>query len=118
MGVEQQLTPIVNGKYKNLNIKPKPEKGIAGLDDGNYIIVKKRFAEGIERVGQFGKSYSCAVDYNGESVSFWLKEREHDVYKNIGGQDDSVKISLKEEVKVNPKTKVKMLVPVLSFELV
>lgn len=119
---EQKLevtTNESNGKtYYNLNLKENVKKGTKGIDDGNFIIVKKRFAEGMERNSQYGKSYSCAVEYDGKQASFWLNEREHDVYKNVGGQDDLVRITLNEEKYINKKTGAKGLRAVLSFELV
>jgi len=116
MNEEQTLEIVQNGEYKNINLKPKLNKGIAGLNDGNFIVVEKVFAEGYEVESKFGKSYSCRAKYKGDEVSFWLNAKEHDVYKDLGGIGDSVKITLKKEAFVNPKTGVEMLIARLYFE--
>ena len=116
--MEQDLNIVTNGQYKNINLKPRPMKGIKGLESDNYIIVEKVFPEGYENQGKFGPSYSCKVLYKGEEVAFWLNEKEHNVYKDLGGQGDKVKITLKKEPYVNPKTGVEMLFNKLYFELV
>jgi len=116
--VEQELDIIENGQYKNINLKPKLNKGIAGLEKDNYVIVEKTFAEGREHVSQYGKSYSCGVSYRGEDVTFWLSEKEHIVYKELGGIGDRVKITLTKESFVNKKSGVEMLYNKLNFELV
>ena len=36
--VEQELEIVTNGQYKNINLKPRPLKGIKGLEDGNFIL--------------------------------------------------------------------------------
>jgi len=116
MNEEQELEVTQNGEYKNINLKPKLNKGIAGLNDGNFITVAKVFAEGYEVTSKFGLSYSCRANYKGDEVSFWLNEKEHAVYKDIGGVDDSVKITLKKEPYVNPKTGMEMILNKLYFE--
>lgn len=113
---EQELQIIANGEHKNINLKPKLNKGIAGLEEGNHVIVEKVFAEGYENDGKFGKSYSCKVKYKGEEVSFWLTEKEHEVYKTIGGVEDKVKITLTKENYVNKNTGVETRYNKLVFE--
>lgn len=120
---EQQLTPIVNGKYLNLDIKPK--KGVGGLSNGNHIIVEKAFVEGqaVASTKYFNKdgspqvSYTCKAKYNDQDVSFWLNENEHTKFAAVGGVGDKVKITLTKETMVNPRTGVEMLINRLSFEL-
>jgi len=122
--VKQELEILKNGQYSNLNLKPKLNKGLKGLDDGNHIIVEKVFAEGYEYISKTLKdyndeplkSYSCKVLYNGEEVTFWLNAKEHEVFKDIGGIGDNVKISLKKEPTVNKFTGVEMLINRLYFE--
>lgn len=117
--VEQTLEIVPNGQYKNINLKPKLNKGIPGLDNGNHIIVEKtNFAEGMAINGKFGTSYSCRVTYRGEEVSFFLNEKEHQQYAQTGDVGDSVKITLTKEPFVNKKTGVEMLFNKLTFELV
>lgn len=121
--VEQKLVGVeTKGKedkvYVNFNLKSKPLKGIQGIDPGNYIVVKKVFAEGKEFNGQFGKSYSCRVEHNGVEGSFWLNEKEHAKFKDCGGIGDNVKISLNKEPFVNKKTGVEMIISRLTFEKV
>ena len=117
--VEQELEITVNGQYNNINLKPKPLKGMKGLEDGNHIVVKKLFAEGFEvepKNPTWKPSYSCKAEYLGKEVTFWLTQKEHDSYKVIGGVDDSVKITLKKEGRVNPKTGIESVYPILYFE--
>jgi len=115
--MEQEINIVENGQYKNINLKPKPMKGITGIDNGNYIIVEKVFAEGFENEGKFGKSYSCKVRYKDEECSFWLNEKEHAIYGPLGGVGDLIRISLNKESFVNPKTGVEMLYNKLTFAL-
>ncbi len=111
-----QITP--KGQYNNINLKE--------LEDGDFIVVKKKFAEGYKFESKTLKkkdgspviSYSCRATYGDKEVSFWLNEAQHKLYAACGGIDDAVKIIAKEEKKVNPKTKAKMLINVLSFEKV
>jgi len=123
MGEEQKLEIVENGVFKNLHLKPKLNKGIKGLDDGNFVIVEKIFAEGYEKVMKEGtpdeyRFYNCKVNYLGEECSFLLYENEHGKFAEQGGIGDKVKITLTKVTKVNPKTNVEMLVPTLSFEKV
>lgn len=123
MGTEQKLEIQTNigkdGKeYYNLNLKPKPLKNIKGLDDGNFIIVEKVFIEGYEIESKYGKIYSCKVKYDNKEPTFILNEKEHAVYKNIGGIGDGVKITLNKRSVLNKMTGMEMIVPTLSFEKV
>lgn len=128
--MEQELEIKTNiGKngteYKNINLKDKSKTNEKGIQDGNYIIVEKTSVDGFEHVSPTLKtakgdpviSFSCKARYKGQDVSFWLSAREHELYKAVGGVGDKVKISLAEEKKVNPRTGVKNLIPVLSFSL-
>lgn len=108
---EKELNIVVNGQYKN--IKPKKD-----LEDGDFFIITKKFAEGREVNGKFGISYSCSGFYNGEEVSFFLKPKEHQLYAETGGVDDNVKVFVTEQTKVNPKTGMKFITKDLHFEKV
>ncbi len=114
--VEQDVTIIKNGKYNNLFLKPSPSKGAPGMDNGNHVIVTKSFVDGKEFPGQYGPSFLCAVEYKGEKCSFFLNQKEHDVWKTLGGQGDKVKVTLTERT-IMTKTG-KRIVADLSFELV
>lgn len=120
---EQKLEIIENGQYKNINLKTKPENKktkkpmVPGIDKDNFIIVEKIYAEGYENPGNYGLSYSCKVIYLGEEVSFWLDEEEHDAYKEVGGVDDKVKITLTKEMLTNAKGR-DYIKQILTFELV
>lgn len=115
---ETKLEIKTNGQYNNIDLK--------GLEDGQYIIVEKVFAEGYKfeskkytkKDGTPTLSFSCKVKYDGKDVTFWLNEIPHNTYKVTGGIGDKVKITAKEEKRINPKTKVKTLVNVLHFEKV
>lgn len=106
-------TKVVGDKtYKNIDLKQ--------LQDGEYVIVEKKFAEGRGVQGKFGKTYSCAVTYEGEDVTFWLREKyqEHQRYAETGGVGDKVKVTATEEKVINPKTKAKILVTKFYFDKV
>lgn len=104
MEIEQKEATIpieTQGNFKNISLKQKWEEGTQvrpGLGDGEYIIVEKdTYNEGREVVTQYGKSFSCGVKYNDESVSFWLTPEEHEKYVSVAGIGDKVKIlNLKE----------------------
>ena len=131
--MEQKIELIQNGNYFNLPLKTKYKKNgkmlvlddngqkiikEKGLDDGNFIIVEKKYAEGRANDGLYGTSYSCGVIYGEQECSFWLNEAEHDVYKNLGGQGDSVKISMRIETYTHRVLGVPMEKQVLIFESV
>jgi hypothetical protein len=93
--------------YKNLNLKTRPKKGIKGLDNDQYIIVEKLFPTGYkvdtgfkDKEGNPNYNYSCKVKYNEQEVSFFLNEKEHEVYSQLGGIGDKVKITAKDEIYV------------------
>ena len=113
---ETDLPITENGQYKNIVLKPKPLKGIKGIEPDTYIVVEKVFAEGYENDGKFGKSYSCKVSYKGDEVTFWLNEKEHTIYKDIGGVGDNVKIYLTRESYMNPKSGLEITYNKLNFE--
>ena len=116
MSEEQKLEIVENGQYNNLNLKTNFAKKIKGIEDGNYIIVTKCFAEGREWQGKYGPSYSCKVTYDDTECSFWLNQKEHEVFMDCGGIDDKVKITLKKETYVlNNEERTKQ---VLYFEKV
>jgi hypothetical protein len=98
--MEQTLNPVDIGRKDkqgnqiyNLNLKTKVNAAtgevIQGLTVGNYVIVEKVFATGFE--AKFG--YSCKVRYNNTECSFFLSQKEHEVYKDLGGIGDKVKIT-------------------------
>jgi hypothetical protein len=118
MNEEQKINITKKGEYSNINLSDiTPEN--------NFIIVEKVFPDGRQVKSNFtypdGKAmfnYSCKVKYNGTECTFFLKEKEHAIYKELGGAGDRVKIYRNEVTKVNPKTKVKMIVGELKFEKV
>jgi hypothetical protein len=122
---EAKLEIVQNGEYKNLELKEKfkvidnqKQTVSAGIPDGDYVIVTKEFAEGLEVNGKFGPSYSCKVTYDGnEGCSFWLKPKEHDAYKSCGGVGDRIKISMAKKPFVM-KNGAEMTKQELSFEKV
>ena len=98
--VEQKLKELPieeNGQYKNISLKQKWDQGDLlrdGLGDGEYVIVNKddNFSEGLLNNGKFGPSYSCKVKYKDEQVSFWLNEKEHVKFAEVGDCGDTIKI--------------------------
>jgi len=118
MNEEQKLNVVERNGYKNINLKPNPAKGREGLEDGNFIIVEKTFAEGREVVLPSHKFYSCGVLYGDEEVSFPLSAKEHDAWKDLGGIGDKIKITLKKEPFINKQTGLEMIAKRLYFEKV
>lgn len=116
--VEQKLEIKSNGKFNNIDLKPKLHKGIKGLDNGNYIIVEKIYKDGLEKEGQYGKYYIMKVLYQEQEVSFFLSEKEHAEFSSLGEIGDKIKISLKKEPFVNKKTGVESILNKLVFERV
>lgn len=117
MSNETKLEIRPNGEYKNIELKTKYERNgkmlklgpdkkpvvkIAGIPDGDFIIVEKVMADGKEIAGKFGTSYTCKVKYQDEEVSFFLNEKEHQKYATLGGEGDKLKITLKFEEYTNP----------------
>lgn len=86
----------VKGTYKNLNIKV--------MEDGDTIEFEKIFMEGKAVKSKFqteGKpevfNYSCKVKYEGEEVTFFLNEKDHQNFKACGEVGSKIKIDVKEE---------------------
>ncbi len=118
--IKEVTLPIqVNGQWKNISLKQKWDEGTLvreGLGDGDYIIVTKGdYAEGKEFNGKFGLSYTCRVIYNDEEVSFFLNEKEHDRFKEVGAGEKMKIINLKETYVLNGQKKSKN---VFNFEQV
>jgi hypothetical protein len=93
--------------YKNIHIKSRPKKGIKGLENGEFIVIEKLFPTGYKvetgfknKDGTATFNYSCKAKYDGQEVSFFLNEAEHEVYSQLGGIGDKVKITAKDEVYV------------------
>ena len=130
MGEEQKIEITENGQYKNIGLRSNLKKGIKGIEDGNYIIVTKKFAEGKETRSMFEgvKGYNILVEYEGQDVSFFLNNKfradgtqwfdEYDRFNACGGIGDKVKITLRKEPFVNQKTGIEMIKQVLEFEKV
>lgn len=117
MSVEQSIKVYEtdkNGK-KYYTIKPKDD-----LDEGNYVIVTKKFETGKAYFSEkFQKnSYMCAVFIDGTEATLWLSEKQHALYEKCGGVDDEVKVIKFENKFENSRTKSKILYNDLKFELV
>jgi hypothetical protein len=116
MGKEQKIQIKTSGQYKN--IAPKKD-----LEQGNHIIIEKKFVDAKEVTGgKFNNtSYLAQVMYAGEEVSFFMTKNEHDVFKEVGGVGDRIKCTLGEKTfeRKNKEGKVigKMIYNTLSFEL-
>ena len=101
-----------NGIYKNLKLKEKLVVDVDGkevitenfvLEEGFVLLTKSgEFAEGKEIPSKFKKedkvtpcdpSFLCKATYEGEEVSFFLTQREHEAYKVLGGMGDTIKVS-------------------------
>ncbi len=114
--MEQKLDIVQNGDFKNIFFFSYIKNGAKGLDDGNFIVVEKVFADGREIDMKTYMIYSCKVKYLEEEVTFVLNAREHEEYKNLGGIGDKIKITLKKEPYINKKG-VEILAKNLYFEL-
>ena len=105
---EQKLNVKRQDGYSNIYLKD--------IEPDNYIIVEKVFPEGLEKEGKYGKYYIVKAKYNDEEVSFFLSSREHDTWKNLGGEGDLIKVTAFEEtIKVKSN---KMIVTRRKFDLV
>lgn len=122
-------------KEAKLKLTEKEYKGekqysinLKEMQDGEYIIVEKVFAESKGYPGKVKKKdgeasliFPCKVKYNDKEVTAWFYEAGHPQYKDfadVGGAMDKIKITCIEEKVVNPVTKVKMLVNRYKYELV
>lgn len=84
--MEKILTVVKNGEFNNVKLTE--------LGHGEFVMMKKIFAEGRHMPeGKFGPTYSCRTEYNGEEVSFFLKPAVHEMFKDVGGQEDTIKIT-------------------------
>jgi hypothetical protein len=118
MNTEQKLNIVekttAKGVYKNINLKD--------IEQGNYIIITKSDKEPKMFEKDFGqgmkKSYLIIANYQGEDVSFFLKDKNFQQFDNQGSAGDKVKVTAIENTFVNSKTKVKMLYNDLTFDLV
>jgi len=114
--VEQQIQIKTSGDFKN--IYPKKD-----LEQGNYIVIEKKFVDAKEMTGgKFNNtSYLAQVLYAGEEVSFFMTVNEHNQFKDVGGIGDKIKCILGENTFVRKnkegKTVGKMIYNTLSFEL-
>ena len=138
---ENELEIVKNGEYNNLNLKTKFKRAqgnlvldaqgekqvfIEGIANDSSITVEKVMKEGYENISKTLKdynkdplkSYSCKVKYKGEECSFWLSVDEHDIYKELGGIGDFVKITAEGRTSVNKKTGAKSEYQELVFEKV
>jgi len=130
---EDILEITTNGEYKNIELKEKlvrnglrlilgedgkPQIKSKGIEDGKFIIVEKTFADCKEVETKFGKSYLAGVEYQGEKVSFWLKEFEAKAFNSCGGVGDKVRIRMEKKEKINPISGLPIIVQNLSFDLV
>lgn len=89
MAEEQKISITPKGQYKNIDLKD--------IDNGNFIIVEKVFAEGMRFDKGSGKDaysfYVVKVKYLDEEVGFLLYEEPHQEFARAGGIGDRVKIT-------------------------
>ena len=83
-----EITPIEgrNG-YQNINITKQ-------LKPGQFIVAKKKYKSGKEVQSQYGTSYLCQVEYNGDNVGMFLKEKYHPDFESAGDAGDDIKIGI------------------------
>lgn len=130
---EGKLEIIKNGEYNNVTLKTKYERnGLKlklddkgqkqvkqrGLDNEEFVIITKKFAEGRPVETKFGTNYSVLAEYDGQDVSFWLKPIEHEAYAKVGGEGDKVKVTNNKVKKIHPTLGVEVEYDNLSFEKV
>ena len=104
----KKLTIAENGQYKNINPKKDPN-----FKDGDYFFATKVYAEGMEVNGKYGISYSIKLNYEDEEVSTFIKPYEHEEFKECGGVDDKIKVTLNYR-----ETKDGKIYKALTFELI
>lgn len=104
-GVEQNLeiytTKNGDKEYNNIYLTTRVDKRTGepkiGLKPGNFITVKKKYAEGYRQGAGESVYYSCAVIYKDKEVGFLLNEKNHELFKNCGGEGDTIRISFSTE---------------------
>lgn len=132
--VEQELEIYDSNGYKNIYLKTrykrkgrnivfdgndKPIVLNKGLEANNFVIVEKRFPEGMKIEKPTYTMFNCGVIYKGEECGFLLmNEFDHKKYAECGGIGDKVKITLVEEESVDKMTGKKTMYDNLKFELV
>jgi hypothetical protein len=130
---EQKLEITQNGQYKNITVQTaykwdKKERVFVfdaqgnkivnrqGVKPDHYIIIKKKFPDAKEITTNFGTSYAWKAEYDGQEVSFFLKEFDSKKLASLGGVDDQIKISCVLEDKLNKRVGIKVPTEVLKFE--
>lgn len=98
--MEQKLVIETNGQHKNLNLK--------NLDNGNHVIVEKKYAETKLMEGTSGKTgkpyrfYTAKVMYDGQEVGIAVNDdTDAKLFNDCGGIGDKVKITCSKEIRKN-----------------
>jgi hypothetical protein len=130
---EGKLEIQQNGDYKNVSLTTKYKRnGLKltldgegnkqvkqqGLDDQEYVVLTKVFAEGMKKETKYGETYLCRCKYNDEDVSFFLKPIEHERFAAVGGEGDQIKATNVKVKKVHPTLGVEVEYNNLNFEKV
>ena len=89
MSEECKLEIVPNGDFKNIDISK--------MENGKSIVIKKLFADGLEKTASKGtrswKFYIVKAEYLGEEVSFIMNERTHAEFKELGGIGDEIRLT-------------------------
>jgi hypothetical protein len=64
-----------------------------GLKAGEYVDIEKYRVDGQQYKGEYGPYYRVTVLVDGEQVSGFLNEKEHEQYAKTGGEGDKVRMS-------------------------
>ena len=91
--MEETKAKIVDSNgYKNIYPKGQDSKMVDPMPFNSFIKIHKKYPNGIERDGKWGKFYSIKVDYTGEEVGLILNPKEHESYMSVGEVGDEIKI--------------------------
>lgn len=94
------------------SINPKQD-----LDNGEYVVVEKMYMQSKMYKNKYGgEGYLTNVKYKDKQVSFFMNLKQKEVFDNIAGIGDKVKIKVVEKTYTNPRTKVKIMYKDYEFE--
>jgi len=118
--VQTDRTDKEGNPYFRLDVKPKPMKGVKGLAEGEYIIVKKNFADAQKKSSPkgFGDYFITTVGVGDKNVTLFMNLKEGEDYNQCGGLGDEIKLIMTKVGYTNPKTGAETMYPRISFEKV
>lgn len=123
---------LKESEYKGVTQYTIVDKSLKAMEDGDYIVVEKIFAESKGYPGKIAKKdkegkdtdeksliFPCKVKYGDKEVTFWTYESGQPQYKDFaecGGAGDKIKITAHEKKYLDKKGNKKILTT-FTFEL-